>query len=86
MLAPARSSGRRKTFEVPAEHVVGEVLAAHFVIEAGDVCAALVGEDGADVRSRRPVIGCIGSFEERKGQVVLLVALARARDDLAGCM
>ena len=31
-----------------------------------------------------PIIGCVGSFEDRKGQVVLLDALTRARDELAG--
>ncbi len=31
-----------------------------------------------------PVVGSVGSFEERKGQVVLLDALAVARDEVAG--
>ena len=31
-----------------------------------------------------PIIGCVGSFEDRKGQVMLLDALARVRDELAG--
>jgi glycosyltransferase involved in cell wall biosynthesis len=31
-----------------------------------------------------PVVGCVGSFEDRKGQVVLLKAIALAKNDLAG--
>lgn len=71
------------TYDIPADDVT-------LIYQGTDVATFTPDPDRATEARRRyplpddafPVLGCIGSFEERKGQVVLLEAIEAVRADL----
>ena len=70
-------------YEIPADHV-------ELVYQGTDILRYTPSDARAEAAKERyplragagPVLGCVGSFEERKGQVLLLDAIDRARKDL----
>lgn len=70
-------------YEIPADHV-------ELIYQGTDVVRYTPSETRAETARARyplregagPVIGCLGSFEERKGQVLLLDAIERVRKEL----